>query len=115
MELDASMLRPIVGQALDASVAVPVEWSVVPILAGAGQGLGVFRVLGSARIGGAPREWSVILKVLPGILGVADQMELSGARGARLRTRTARGPAARGGGVAVLWSHGARQPASAMA
>ena len=36
MELDASMLRPIVGQALDASVAVPVEWSVVPILAGDG-------------------------------------------------------------------------------
>jgi hypothetical protein len=36
------MLRPIVGQALDAAVAVPVEWSVVPILAGDGQGLGVF-------------------------------------------------------------------------
>ena len=65
MELDASMLRPIVGQALDASVAVPVEWSVVPILAGDGQGLGVFRVSGSARVGGAPRAWSVILKVLP--------------------------------------------------
>ena len=69
MELDASMLRPIVGQALDAAVAVPVEWSVVPILAGDGQGLGVFRVLGSARVGGAPRAWSVILKVLPGTLG----------------------------------------------
>jgi hypothetical protein len=69
MELHASMLRPIVGQALDASVAVPVEWSVVPILAGDRQGLGVFRVLGSARIGGAPRAWSVILKVLPGTLG----------------------------------------------
>ena len=65
MELDASMLRPIVGRALDASVAVPVEWSVVPILAGDGQGLGVFRVLGSARVGGVPRPWSVILKVLP--------------------------------------------------
>lgn len=34
MELDASMLRPIVGHALDAAVAVPIEWSVVPILAG---------------------------------------------------------------------------------
>jgi hypothetical protein len=65
MELDASMLRPIVGHALDAAVAVPVEWSVVPILAGDGQGLGVFRVLGSARVGGEPRAWSVILKVLP--------------------------------------------------
>src|SRR5215207_9371895 len=63
MELDASMLQPIVGYALDA-LAVPVEWSVVPILAGDGQGLGVFRVSGSARVGGEPRGWSVILKVL---------------------------------------------------
>jgi hypothetical protein len=69
MELDASMLRPIVGRALDASVAVPVEWSVVPILAGDGQGLGVFRVSGSARVGDGPRPWSVILKVLPGTTG----------------------------------------------
>jgi hypothetical protein len=69
MELDASMLRPIVGHALDASVAVPVEWSVVPILAGDGQGLGVFRVSGSARVGGEPRAWSVVLKVLPGTPG----------------------------------------------
>jgi hypothetical protein len=52
MELDASMLRPIVGHALDAAVVVPVEWSVVLILAGDGQGLGVFRVSGSARVGG---------------------------------------------------------------
>jgi hypothetical protein len=69
MELDASMLRPIVGQALDASVAVPVEWSVVPILAGDGQGLGVFRVSGSARVDSEPRGWSVILKVLPATPG----------------------------------------------
>ena len=54
MELDASMLRPIVGHALDAAVAVPVEWSVVPILAGDGQGLGVFRV--SARRASAVRR-----------------------------------------------------------
>ena len=65
MELDASMLRPIVGHALDTAVVVPVEWSVVPILAGDGQGLGVFRVSGSARVGGEQRAWSVILKVLP--------------------------------------------------
>jgi hypothetical protein len=65
MELDASMLRPIVRHALDAAVAVPVEWSVVPILAGDGPGLGVFRVSGSARVGGESRAWSVILTVLP--------------------------------------------------
>jgi hypothetical protein len=69
MELDGSTLHPIVGHALDASVAVPVEWSVVPILAGDGQGLGVFRVSGSARVGGESRAWSVILKVLPAIPG----------------------------------------------
>jgi hypothetical protein len=68
MELDASTLRPIVGRALDA-LAVPVDWSVVPILAGDGQGLGVFRVSGSARVGGEPRGWSVILKVLPATPG----------------------------------------------
>ncbi|MCE3276020.1 MAG: hypothetical protein K0R13_1875 [Propionibacteriaceae bacterium] len=66
--LDASTLRPIVGRALDA-LAVPVDWSVVPILAGDGQGLGVFRVSGSARVGGEPRGWSVILKVLPATPG----------------------------------------------
>jgi hypothetical protein len=69
MELDASILRPIIGRALEASVAVPVEWSLVPILAGDGQGLGVFRVSGSARVGGESRAWSVILKVLPGTPG----------------------------------------------
>jgi hypothetical protein len=57
MELDGSTLLPIVGHALDASVAVPVEWSVVPIRAGDGQGLGVFRGSGSARVGGEPRAW----------------------------------------------------------
>jgi hypothetical protein len=66
-----AVLRPIVGHLLDAAVVrselprVPVEWSVVPILAGDGQGLAVFRVSGSSRVGGVPRAWSVILKVLP--------------------------------------------------
>jgi hypothetical protein len=69
MELDESALGPIVRYALDASVAVPVEWSVVPILAGDGQGLGVFRVSGSARVGDRLRAWSVILKVLPATPG----------------------------------------------
>ena len=110
MELDGSTLHPIVGHALDASVAVPVEWSVVPILAGDGQGLGVFRVSGSARVGREPRAWSVILKVLPAI-PVADRLELSGAGGARLRTRPARRPATGSRGAAVFRSRGARRPA----
>ena len=48
-------------------MAVTVDWSVVPFLAGDGQGLGVFRVSSSGRVGDAPRVWSLILKVLPGI------------------------------------------------
>jgi hypothetical protein len=56
MELDASMLQPIAGRALDA-LAVPVEWSVVPILAGNGQGLVSFvsrarRASAVSRVGG---------------------------------------------------------------
>jgi hypothetical protein len=91
MELDASMLRPIVGHALDAVVALPVEWSVVPILVGDGQGLGVSRVSGSARVGGESRV-VVDLEGAAAGSGVADRVELSGARGACLRTRTAGWP-----------------------
>jgi hypothetical protein len=76
MELDGSTLRPIVGHALDASVAIPVEWSVVPILAGDGQGLGVFRVSGSARVGGEPRV-VCDLEGAAGDSGAADRVELS--------------------------------------
>ena len=45
MELDASMLRPIVGHAHDAAVAEPVEGSVAPILAGGWPGTGCFSCL----------------------------------------------------------------------
>ena len=41
------------------------QWSVEEIFAGDGQGLGVFRVTGSAQADDSLRDWSVILKVLP--------------------------------------------------
>lgn len=40
-------------------------WSAVQIVAGDGQGTGVFRVAGRATAPDGPREWSVILKLLP--------------------------------------------------
>ena len=74
------MLRPIVGHALDAAVAVPVEWSVVPILAGDG-GDWVYGVLGSARRRCAARVVGD-LEGAAGGSGVADRVELFGAGGA---------------------------------
>jgi hypothetical protein len=74
-------------------VAVTVEWSVVPILAGDGQGLGVFCLGLGARRRCAERVVGD-LEGAAGNSGVADQVEPSGVRGARLRTRSARGPAA---------------------
>ena len=62
--------RPIVAQALITSAAVPAEWSVGRADPGRGrQGLGVFRVTGSARVGGEPSAGSLILKVLPATKG----------------------------------------------
>jgi len=111
MELDGSTLHPIVGHALDASVAVPVEWSVVPILAGDGQGLGVFRVSGSARVGGEPRAWSVILKVLPAIPGSPTGWNYP-AREALAYERGLLDDLPPGlGAAAVFRSRGARRPA----
>lgn len=62
--------RPIVAQALITSAAVPAEWSVGRADPGRGrQGLSVFRVTGSARVGGEPSAGSLILKVLPATKG----------------------------------------------
>jgi hypothetical protein len=102
---------PIVGQALDVSVAVPVKWSVVPILAGDGQGLGVFRVSGSARVGSARRAWSVVLKGLLGTLGSPTRWNYPAREALAYERGLARGPAARCRGAVVLWSRGARRPA----
>lgn len=65
MDLDVDVLRSVVEASLNAEPVTLAGWSCEPILAGDGQGLGVFRVSGSARAGDDARKWSVILKVLP--------------------------------------------------
>ena len=65
MDVGVGVLESVVERSLDAKPVRVAEWSAEEILAGDGQGLGVFRLTGSAWVGGEPREWSVILKVLP--------------------------------------------------
>jgi len=65
VDVAVGVLESVVERSLDAKPVTVAEWSAEEILAGDGQGLGVFRLTGSAWVGGEPREWSVILKVLP--------------------------------------------------
>ena len=69
MELDGSTLHPIVGHALDASVAIPVEWSSCRSWPGMARDWVCSVSRARQRVGGEPRAWSVILKVLPAIPG----------------------------------------------
>ena len=65
MDVDAGVLESVVERALETTPVRLVQWSAEEIFAGDGQGLGVFRVTGSAQAGNRLRDWSVILKVLP--------------------------------------------------
>src|SRR5215218_1916020 len=66
MDVDARVLESVVERALETTPVMLVQWSAEEIFAGDGQGLGVFRVTGSAQAGDRLRDWSVIiLKVLP--------------------------------------------------
>jgi hypothetical protein len=65
MRFDVGVLESVVERALDAKQVALGEWSAEQIFAGDGQGVGVFRLMGSARVGEEPHAWSVILKVLP--------------------------------------------------
>ena len=65
MDIDARVLESVVERALGTKPLELVRWSTEEIFAGDGQGLGVFCLTGSAQAGDTPREWSVILKVLP--------------------------------------------------
>jgi hypothetical protein len=65
MEFDLGALESVVEQALEAKQVALGEWSAEQLFAGDGQGLGVFRLTGSARVGDERHAWSVILKVLP--------------------------------------------------
>jgi hypothetical protein len=63
MDVDARVLESIVEQALKTTPVRLAHWW-AEIFAGDGQGLGVYRVTGSAQAGEKLRDWSVILKVL---------------------------------------------------
>lgn len=65
MDVDVGVLRAVVERSVGAEAVTLAGWSCEQILAGDGQGLGVFRFSGRARVGHVPRQWSVILKVLP--------------------------------------------------
>jgi hypothetical protein len=65
MEFDLGGLESVVERALEAKQVALGQWSAEQLFAGDGQGLGVFRLTGSARVGDEQQAWSVILKVLP--------------------------------------------------
>src|SRR4029453_2125177 len=65
MDVDVPVLESVVERALQTTPVRLVQWSVGEIFAGDGQGLGVFRVTGSAQADERLRDWSVIVKVLP--------------------------------------------------
>jgi hypothetical protein len=65
MDFDAGVLESVVERSLDATQVVLGDWSAEELFAGDGQGLGVFRLTGSARVRDELQQWSVILKVLP--------------------------------------------------
>src|SRR3954453_12676991 len=64
VEFDSGVLESVVERALEAKPVALGEWSAEQLFAGDGQGLGVFRLRGSARLGDETRAWSVILKVV---------------------------------------------------
>ena len=62
--VDTATLAPMVRDLLDEPAAVvAAEWSCRPLGGGASEGLGLYRVTGSARVGGATRPWALVCKV----------------------------------------------------
>ena len=66
MDVDVAVLASVVEQSLGAEALTLAGWSAEELFAGDGQGLGVFRFTGDAHVDDESRDWSVILKVLPG-------------------------------------------------
>jgi hypothetical protein len=62
--VDAATLAPMVRALLDEPEAVVAEgWSCRPLGGGASEGLGLYRVTGSARVRGATYPWALVVKV----------------------------------------------------
>jgi Phosphotransferase enzyme family len=68
--VDAATLAPKVRDLLDEPAAVVAGgWSCRPLGGGRGGGLGLYRVTGSARAGGASRPWALVVKVCAAAAG----------------------------------------------
>lgn len=63
--LDQTTLTSLVRQSVGHDAVALSNWECQPLHGGAGQGLGVYRVQGTATVDGLARSWSLILKVLP--------------------------------------------------
>jgi hypothetical protein len=61
--VDTTMLEPMVRDLLGEPTAVLAGWSCLPLGGGAGEGLGLYRVSGSARVGADPLSWALVVKV----------------------------------------------------
>jgi hypothetical protein len=62
--VDAATLAPMVCELLDESEAVIVgEWTCRPLGGGAGEGIGLYRISGLARVRGATHPWALVVKV----------------------------------------------------
>ena len=62
--VDAATLEPLIRGLLGEPAAVVAgAWSCHPLGGGGGEGLGLYRVTGSARVGGATHPWALVLKV----------------------------------------------------
>lgn len=68
--IEDARLAAVVRNALDApSVIVTEGWGWRPLTGGWGDGVGIWRLDGDARVGSARRSWSLVLKSLPGGAG----------------------------------------------
>ena len=62
--IDAATLEPMVRALLDEPGAVVATgWSCLPLGGGASEGLGLYRVAGSARVSGVTHPWALVVKV----------------------------------------------------
>lgn len=69
-DIDAAQLTAAARLALDAPAAVLDDaWTCRPLPGGFGEGLGIWRLAGTARVGSDRRTWTLVLKALPGGAG----------------------------------------------
>jgi hypothetical protein len=89
--LDRSAITPLVRRAMYGSTVEVSDWSVHPIHSGDGEGLGVYRFVGTGEDRGQPRRWSLILKAFGAPAeGGGGRLELLEAGGYGLPVRTSR-------------------------